>query len=141
LSPRRQVRIMDGVIGTSRPSGRAAKTSVLIVDDDPGFGRAAAEMLTSRGYRVLGQATTRRAAFAECEQLEPDAVLLDVRLPDGDGVAFAKRLLARSGRTRVLLTSTDRKAVPAGLLRQSGAVGFIPKVELANSDLDRFLKR
>ena len=71
------------------------QTSILIVDDDPGFGRAAAEMLTARGYRVLGQATSVAAALEQCDQLDPDAVLVDVRLPDGDGVALAEELRAR----------------------------------------------
>jgi DNA-binding NarL/FixJ family response regulator len=113
---------------------------VLIVDDDCGFGRAAAEMLAGRGYCVLGHATTAVAALALCDRLDPDAVLLDVRLPDGDGVTLAEKLRARSGRPRILLTSTDRKAVSPGPLRQSGASGFIPKAELARSDLDHFLK-
>ena len=116
------------------------QTSVLIVDDDLGFGRAAAEILADRGYRVLGQAATAAEALAKCDQLEPEAVLLDVRLPDGDGVLLAEKLTARPGRPRVLLTSTDSKAVLPSSLRQSGASGFVPKTQLAGSDLDRFLK-
>jgi CheY-like chemotaxis protein len=116
-----------------------AQTSVLIVDDDRGFGRVATEMLSDRGYRVLGQATTVAEALVRCDQLCPDAILLDVRLPDGDGVSLAETLRARPGRPRVLLTSTDRKAVTQALLRDSGANGFLPKAELASSDLDRFL--
>ena len=117
-----------------------SRTSVLIVDDDCGFGRVAAEMLAARGYCVLGQATTAVTALALCDQLDPDAVLLDVKLPDGDGVTLAEKLRARPRRPRVLLTSTDRKAVSPAPLRQSGASGFIPKTELARSDLDHFLK-
>jgi DNA-binding NarL/FixJ family response regulator len=113
---------------------------VLIIDDDRGFGRAAAEMLADRGYRVVGQAKTAAEALAKFDELDPDAILLDVRLPDGDGVLLAKTLPTRSGRPRILLTSTDRTAVSPGLLRQSGASGFIPKSELAGTDLDRFLK-
>ena len=125
----------------SQTSGeKPRQTSVLIVDDDRGFGRAAAEMLADRGYRVLGQATTALAALARCEHLAPDAVLLDVRLPDGSGVALAQTLRARPDRPRVLLTSSDRRAVLPEPLRQSGASGFIPKTELARTDLDGFLK-
>src|ERR1700758_474965 len=113
-----------------------AKASVLIVDDDHGFGRVAAEILTDRGYRVVGQATTAVAALAKCEHLRPEAVLLDVRLPDGDGVILAQRLRERPDRPAVLLTSSDRRAVLAGPLRASGASGFVPKTELARSDLD-----
>lgn len=116
------------------------ETSILIVDDDDDFGRAAAEMLADRGYRVLGQATTVAEALASCDQLDPDAMLLDVRLPDGDGVALAQELDARGHRPRILLTSSDRKAVSAECVRQSGASGFIPKSGLAGCDLDRFLR-
>lgn len=120
-------------------AAQSEQTSVLIVDDDRGFGRAATEMLADRGYRVLGQATTVAEALASCDQLGPDAVLLDVRLPDGDGVSLAETLRARPDRPRVLLTSTDRQAVSPALLRHSGANGFLPKAELACSDLDSFL--
>jgi two-component system, NarL family, response regulator DevR len=113
--------------------------SILIVDDDHDFGRAAAELLADRGYRVLGQATTAAEALARCNELDPDAVLLDVRLPDGDGVALAGKLDRRGGRRRILLTSSDRKAVSPERVRQSGASGFIPKAQLVCCDLDRFL--
>jgi DNA-binding NarL/FixJ family response regulator len=117
-----------------------AKASVLIVDDDRGFGRAAAEILAGRGYLVLGHATTAVAALAKCEHLRPEAVLVDVRLPDANGVILAQRLRERPDRPAVLLTSSDRRAVLAEPLRASGASGFVPKTELARSDLDSFLR-
>ena len=114
--------------------------SVLIVDDDDDFGRAAAELLADRGYRVLGQATTAAEALARCDELDPDAVLLDVGLPDGDGVALAQKLTrARIGRGSCSPRS-DRKAVSPERVRQSGASGFIPKAHLVRCDLDRFLR-
>jgi DNA-binding NarL/FixJ family response regulator len=124
---------------TRTSSERSLQTSVLIVDDDCSFGRAASEMLADRGYRVLGQATTASAALAKCEELDPDAVLLDVMLPDGNGVTLAQRLQSRRDRLKILLTSSDRRAVSPELLRQSGASGFIPKADLARIDLNRFL--
>jgi two-component system, NarL family, response regulator DevR len=127
-------------IMTREPSSEEpTQTSVLIVDDDRGFGRAATELLADRGYRVLGQATTITEALVRFDELGPDAVLLDVRLPDGDGVLLAEMLRARPDRPRVLLTSTDRHAVSDAMLRHSGASGFLPKSELADSDLDHFL--
>jgi DNA-binding NarL/FixJ family response regulator len=93
----------------------------------------------SGGYRVLGHAASVAEASAKCDQLDPDAVLLDVRLPDGDGLVLAKRLAARARRPRILLTSSDRTAVSPQSLHQSGANGFIPKTELAQSDLDQYL--
>jgi DNA-binding NarL/FixJ family response regulator len=112
--------------------------SILIVDDDPGFGRAAAELLTGRGYRVLGQATTVAQALEECARLDPHAVLVDLRLPDGDGVELAAKLHARQHPPKILLTSTDAGGVPVDRWKQSGALGFIPKTELAETDLESF---
>ncbi len=115
----------------SATSCKASIESVLIVDDDQGFGRAAAEILADSGYRVVGHATTVAEALRQFELLAPDAVLLDVRLPDGDGVDLAGKLSARRHPPTVLLTSTDRKAVPPEQLRRSGAYGFVAKTELA----------
>lgn len=117
------------------------QTTVLVVDDDLEFGRLVTDLLTDRGYRVVGQATTAGEAIAECDRLDPDAVLLDVRLPDGNGLVLAKRLCAGSGRPNVLLTSTDRMAVRPEQLEKSAATGFVPKTQLARTDLEPFLKR
>ena len=114
--------------------------SVLIVDDDGTFRRAAAELLTGRGYLVVGQASTAEEALALAVQLEPDAVLLDVNLPDGDGVAVATELCARSHRPRVLLISTDPDAVSTRETESCGAIGFAAKAGLATADLDRYLR-
>jgi DNA-binding NarL/FixJ family response regulator len=115
-------------------------TTVLVVDDDPGFGRAAGEMLATRGYIVLGQAMSAADAVHQCVRLRPDAVLLDVRLPDGNGFALAETLRGSREHLKILLTSTDPEAVAPGLLEQSGASGFVPKAALARTDLDRFLR-
>jgi DNA-binding NarL/FixJ family response regulator len=124
-----------------RPSEAHVQTTVLIVDDDPGFRRAATEMLGARGYRVVGQATTADEAVQECGRLRPDAVLLDVRLPDGNGVTLAETLRAAHDRLNILLTSTDPGAVAPERLQHSAASGFVPKPELARTNLDTFFKR
>lgn len=117
-----------------------AQTTVLIVDDDLEFGRLATGLLTDRGYEVVGHAITANEAVSQCNRLDPDAVLLDVRLPDGNGVALSTTLCDRRDRPRILLTSTDRKAVTTEQLEKSGARGFVPKTQLQRSDLDSFLK-
>lgn len=103
----------------------------MIVDDDEGFCRVAAELLADRGYRVLGCATSATEAVIKCEALAPDAVLLDMRLPDGDGAELAGALHARPDPPVILLTSSDRKAVLPEQVREIGACGFVPKTELA----------
>jgi len=128
------------VSNSSRISAQVdRRTTVLIVDDDLGFGRFAADLLTDRGYRVVGHAKTADEAVAECKRLDPDAVVLDVRLPDGHGVTLAETLRGAAARPTILLTSTDRQAVSPEQVRKSGASGFVPKTQLARSDLDPFL--
>src|SRR5215212_12095924 len=87
-------------------AGRMA-TRVLIVDDDRSFRRAAAMLLCARGFEVVGEAADGREAIAAIEALQPDAVLLDVHLPDGDGPELARRLSPDGWGPRVLLTSSD----------------------------------
>jgi CheY-like chemotaxis protein len=118
---------------------RFMESTVLIVDDDPQFRRAAAELLGARGYRVVGEAGNAAEGLALASALRPDAVLLDVNLPDGDGLSVAAQVSADGG-PRVLLTSTDSGAATARLVRGSGAVGFVAKTELTGAALDGYLK-
>src|SRR5690349_7716051 len=60
-------------------------TSLLIVDDHPGFRRFARKLLEAAGYDVVGDAADGAAALAAAERLDPDVVLLDVLLPDMTG--------------------------------------------------------
>ena len=108
---------------------------VLLVDDDDAFRRSAALVLAERGYDVVGQASTVAEARAAVARLRPDALLLDVNLPDGNGVDLATELTSDGAPLRVLLTSTDSSAVTRRLLDRSGAVGFVAKADLMAGDL------
>jgi DNA-binding NarL/FixJ family response regulator len=114
-------------------------THVLIVDDDRAFRANAAAMLADRGYRVVAEAGSVAQARTAIGQARPDAVLLDVNLPDGDGVSFAYELATGNHGVRVLLTSSDAGAVPRRLVQRAGAAGFVAKVDLAAADLASYL--
>jgi DNA-binding NarL/FixJ family response regulator len=105
---------------------------VLIVDDDAAFRRTAGRVLDDRGYEIAGEAETMAEARSAIARLRPDAVLLDVQLPDGNGTALAEELAAGAPGIRVLLTSSDTAAPPAG-------VGFVAKTDLIAADLSRYL--
>jgi DNA-binding NarL/FixJ family response regulator len=94
-------------------------------------------MLTAAGLGVVGEADTAAAATAAALDLRPDMALVDVGLPDGDGVTLAGELTALPWHPRVLLTSTDPDAASADDVRRSGANGFVPKAELPNAPLKR----
>jgi DNA-binding NarL/FixJ family response regulator len=109
--------------------------SVLLVDDDPTFRVLARRVLSSAGYSVVGEADGVATALAAANDLQPDAVLVDVGLPDGDGVTLAGELTALPWRPRVVLTSIDADAASPRDVRRSGASGFAPKDELPSAGL------
>jgi len=113
--------------------------SVLVVDDDPAFRGVARRVLSAGGLEVVGEAGTAEAAAELALELRPDAMLVDVGLPDEDGVTLAVRLGALPWRPRVLLTSSDPEAVGSEDLRRSGAVGFLPKQDLPDALFEKLL--
>ncbi|MEA2385043.1 MAG: two-component system, NarL family, response regulator DevR [Solirubrobacteraceae bacterium] len=112
---------------------------VLVVDDDELFRSLARRMLVAEGLVVVGEAESVATAMAAAHALRPDAVLVDVGLPDGDGLALARELTALPWRPRVVLTSTDPQAASERAIRAAGADAFVPKDELSNAPLERLL--
>ena len=109
--------------------------SVLVVDDDAQFRGLAARMLTAQHLAVVGQAGTVAEATELAAALRPDAVLVDIGLPDGDGLTLTRWLVALPWRPRVVLTSSDRDATtPDGAL-DAGAIAFVAKDELPDSSI------
>jgi DNA-binding NarL/FixJ family response regulator len=109
--------------------------SVLVVDDDPEFRVLARRVLGGNGLSVVGEADSVATALAAAAELQPDVMLVDVGLPDGDGIALARELTALPWRPRVVLTSIDADAASPREVRRSGANGFAPKDELPNAGL------
>ena len=114
-------------------------SSVLAVDDDAWFRRLAVRTLSSWGYGVVAEAGTFKEAVERSAELRPDAVLVDIGLPDGDGFALAAELSALAWRPRVVLISSDADAANGAAARRAGAVGFVPKDELPGTSLRRLI--
>jgi CheY-like chemotaxis protein len=111
------------------------QTRVLIVDDDARFRALARTLLGRLGYVTAAEAADGAQALAAAARVRPDAALVDVQLPDIDGLALARRLREMDGCPRIVLTSTDPTLVGPAALAQSGAVAFVPKDKLAITDL------
>jgi CheY-like chemotaxis protein len=108
----------------------AVGTRVLIVDDHQPFRAVARELLERAGYVVSGEAADAAEALAAVAADAPDAVLLDVQLPDRDGFAIAMELAAGNGPAVVLISS--RQADDYGRrVEACGARGFISKSKLS----------
>ena len=114
-------------------------SSVLLIDDDAEFRRLARWMLTDAGLAVVGEAESVAAGSAAAAKLKPDAALVDVMLPDGNGVTLARELAALPGGPRVVLTSSSADVAGREEIGCSGAVAFVPKHELPDTPLDRLL--
>ena len=113
---------------------------VLIVDDHEPFRAVARELLERAGLRRLrrGGGRVRKPSHAVAADA-PDAVLLDVQLPDRDGFAVATALAAADGPAVVLISS--READDYGRrVEACGARGFIPKSKLSAAAFAALLK-
>ncbi len=116
-------------------AGRVPPT-LLIVDDHAGFRAFARAVLESEGFEVVGEAVDAASAVTECRRLEPDLVLLDVMLPDGDGFDVCERLTGGdAGGCQVVLTSSRDAAAYADRLATTSARGFLPKEDLSGAAL------
>jgi DNA-binding NarL/FixJ family response regulator len=107
--------------------------TVLVVDDSAAFRATARVLLGARGYEVVGVADSVASGLAAARELRPDAVLLDVNLPDGDGLSAARAFEADV----VLVSTLD--ADELGDVNGSGARGFVSKAELASPRLVELL--
>ena len=113
--------------------------TVLIVDDDVEFRGLAARVLAAMGFQVVGQAGTYAEGAAAAAELRPDAALVDVGLPDGDGLELAAHLVGLPWRPRVVVTSSDPDATSTEAVQRFGAVGFMAKEALPDRTLAALL--
>lgn len=112
---------------------------VLVVDDHIAFRRQAIQLLQEIGREVVGEAGTGTEALAESRRLRPDLVLLDIQLPDLDGLAVATTLSSEPEPPAVLLVSSREASDYGPRLRGCGALGFITKADLSADSLKALL--
>jgi DNA-binding NarL/FixJ family response regulator len=107
---------------------RGGTVSVLIADDQPLVRHGLALILRSDpGVEVVGEVGDGLQAVEAAHRLNPDVILMDIRMPVLDGVQATARLTAELPRCRVLALSTfDMDEYVVGALR-AGASGFLPK--------------
>lgn len=112
--------------------------TVLVIDDSSAFRTTARMLLAARGYEVVGVAGDIATGTATAHELQPDCVVMDVNLPDGNGLEAAGGLGVDGYAPAIVLVSTlDAWAV--GDIEASAARGFVPKSELASPKLVELL--
>ncbi len=113
--------------------------TVLIIDDHAAFRGGVRALLAADGYDVIGEAPDGRRGIEAADALQPEVVLLDVRLPDMDGFEVAGELAARGCCAAVVMTSSSDDPLYPDRAVGSGARGFVAKHDVSGPTLDRLL--
>ncbi|MFK4869887.1 response regulator [Streptomyces sp. CSMPJR101] len=112
----------------SRETGTSSPITVLIVDDHPVVRDGLRGMFASApGFTVLGEAASGEEAVERAAALDPDVILMDLRMPGGGGAAAIAHLTRTGARARILVLTTydtDTDTIPA---IEAGATGYLLK--------------
>lgn len=101
-------------------------TRLIVVDDDPLTVQDLKETLESLGYLVVGTAGDGRSGVNMARQLKPDAVLMDIKMPDMDGIEAASILTQEHLAPVVLVTGYSEKSL-IQRAQEAGVVAYITK--------------
>jgi len=108
---------------------------IIIADDHDLMRRGVKALLQSHaGWEVVGEAHTGREAVSKAEELKPDVVILDISMPDLNGIEAARRIRKSSPSTEVLILSVHYSDQLIREILEAGVRGYIVK-----SDSDRDL--
>ena len=118
----------------------AKKLTVLICDDLPSF-RGFVRTLLSRipGLHVVGEAVDGRDAVDRAAQLHPDVVLMDIEMPQMNGIQATRRLKEIGVASKVVMLSLYKDRELAKYAEEVGADGYLPK-EYAVAHLSRAIE-
>ncbi len=110
---------------------------VLVVEDELMFREFLVNWLKRERFEVAGAVGTLGEATALCERVEIDLVLLDMDLPDGEGVAFVEEQVQRRPTSRILVLTAHVENYPILRLKRSGVMGVLDKGETSSEELRR----
>lgn len=109
-----------------------AATRVIAVDDQALFRAAARDVIrATAGFELVAEASSGPEAMDLFTRLEPDLVLMDVRMPGVDGIETTRRLRALRPDAVVVLISLEDIEDMASAVEQCGAVAFVRKPDLS----------
>ena len=122
-------------MNATAPLGAADRIRVLVVDDNDGFRESLAFLLSGENLEVIGQASSGPEAIEMVRRLAPDVVLMDVRMPDMDGIETTRQLKeVQPGIGVIALSSMDEQRAVRDML-VAGASGYV----LKDSDADAII--
>jgi len=100
---------------------------VLLADDHPLFRDGVASLLAARDYRVLGQADNGAEAVKMADELQPDLILMDIRMPGLNGLAATRLIKASHPEMRIVILTVSEEDADLFEAIKSGAAGYLPK--------------
>jgi DNA-binding NarL/FixJ family response regulator len=110
------------------PTGEGDDVEVILADDHPVFRDGLAVLLDSvEGIRVVGRAGTGREALDLVAQLHPDVVVMDVNMPDLDGIEATRRLTMESPHVGVVVLTMAEDDDTVFAAMRAGARGYLLK--------------
>ncbi|KAB2807546.1 response regulator [Pimelobacter simplex] len=118
---------------TAQPTPTQTPRTVVIAEDETLIRMDLAEMLAEEGYDVVGQAGDGQRAIELAEELRPDLVILDVKMPVLDGIAAAEAIASRRIAPVVMLTAFSQRDL-VERAREAGAMSYLVK-PFSQSDL------
>jgi CheY-like chemotaxis protein len=108
--------------------GPLLEPTVLVVEDDPDLCEAFCEVLEAAGYNVVTARDGREAiGYLKTARNRPHLILLDVRMPNMDGVEFRKHQIALAGAASIPVVVTSADGNLHGVLEQMKAQAFLAK--------------
>jgi two-component system response regulator NreC len=111
------------------------RTTVLLVDDHAVVRQGFRMIISAEpDFEVIGEASNGREAVQEAELLQPDIVLMDVSMPELNGIEATRRIVTVAPRTRILALSMHRDSVYVREILRAGASGYLLK-EAGDQDL------
>ena len=115
---------------------RERAVTVLTVDDQQVFRRAARKLIAATpGFLQVGEAASGRQALKLAEELRPDMVLVDVRMPDMDGLETTRRLAEMSPDAVLVLISLEEVPELPSAVDSVGAAAHVRKQSLSTAVL------
>jgi DNA-binding NarL/FixJ family response regulator len=103
-------------------------TTVMLVDDHPVVREGLRGMIDAEpDLTVVGEAGSGAEAIAVAESLRPDVILMDLRMPDVDGVTATERILAALPQTRIVVVTTYESDTDILRAVEAGAAGYLLK--------------
>ncbi len=123
------------------------KVRIIIAEDDPIIRIDLREMLTNLGYLVVGEAGDGRSVVNMARELRPDLVIMDIKMPDMDGIEAARILTQEDIAPVIFLTAYSQKEL-VDQAKEAGVVAYLvkpfresdlaPAIEIALARFEQF---